>query len=110
MSGADMRIKQNYRGRFERYVGINAGFAEQALDDPAVLHVGRQQAQWDLCHLSPADVAAIAERRIGSDEEAVSLAGERHRCDATKRFVVEISKSGIDFEVFEMGKDFDGRL
>ena len=94
---------------FDSSVGcdIAAGGAQQAVDDAAVLHVGREQAERHLRDLGPGDALAVAERRVGGGQQLIALLIERHRVDAAERLVVEIGDAGVDLEVLEQREDLD---
>ncbi len=82
--------------------------AKQVLDDPPVLHVGRQQAQRHLAHLGPGDRLPVAERAVGGGKQAVLLPIERHRLHAAQRLVVQIGHARVDLEVLQHAEDLDG--
>ena len=87
--------------------GSPPALAQQPVDDAAVLHVGRQQAERHLRDLGPGHRVAIAERRVGRGQQPIALAIERHGGDAAERLVVEIGDAGVDLEIFQQRQDLD---
>ena len=100
-AGAHMREQHDHGIGFQRRLRVAAGRAQQAVDDAAVLHVGREQAERHLRDLRPGHALAVAERRVGRGEQLIALLIERHRVDAAERLVVEIGDAGVDLEIVE---------
>jgi hypothetical protein len=84
------------RVRLDRGIGRDAGLRERAVDDPPVLHVGRQQAQAQRRRAPPRDRHLVRDRPVGADQQQVVLAPERERLDLGQRLVVEVREPGVD--------------
>ncbi len=102
-----MGEQHDHRIGFERRLRVAARRPQQAVDDPPVLHVGREQAQRHFCDLRPGDGLPVAQRRVRRDQQLIALVIERHRIDAPERLVVEIGHAGVDLEIFQERQDLD---
>ena len=65
---------------------VNAGVAQQPLDNAAVLHIRRQKTQRHLRDLGPGHCLAIAEWCVGGDQKSVALVIEGNCGHAAERF------------------------
>ena len=99
-----MREQHDHRVRFQRRADLNARLGKVLVDDAAVLHVGREQAERQPADLGPGDLLAVREFVAGGGDQLVALGIERHAGDASKRLVVEIGDAGIDVEIAEQGQ------
>ena len=75
--------------------GPRARRAECAVDDAAVLHFGREQAQGQLGACAQETVAG-AERAVGRCDEQVALGPQRHGVDVFERLVVDVGEAGVE--------------
>ena len=99
--GLDMRIEHHERVRGQRRRGLGADRRQRAIDDAAVLHVGRQQAQRHLPDFLPGHLLAIAEHGVGRRQQAVALVVERNGAHLADRLVLDIGQPGVDLEIFQ---------
>ena len=81
--------------------------AAEPVDDAAVLHVGRQQAERHLSDFRPGDAIAVAERALFGGQQPILLEIERHRAQPAERLVVDIGEAGIDLEIMEHRQDLE---
>ncbi len=98
-----------HRVRLDDRLGHGAGRGEGAVDDAAVLHVGRQQAQRQRRRLGPADRGAVAELAVGGGEQQVALPPQRAHVDVGERLVVQVGEAGVELAVGEPVRDLARR-
>ena len=84
---------------------IDPGVTEEPFNNATVLHIRRQKAQRHLRDLTPGDGMTITEWGICGDEQPVTFSIQRNRGHAPERFIVEIGKTRVDLEIFEMGQN-----
>ena len=99
--GLDVGIEHQQRVRRQRRHRLGADRRQRAVDDAAVLHVRRQQAQRHLADFLPGHLLAIAEHRIGRRQQAIALVVERNGANLADRLVLDIGQPGIDLEIFQ---------
>jgi hypothetical protein len=80
---------------------------EVHVENPAVLHVGRQEAQRQARGLRPADGRPVAEGAVRPRQQHVALPVERQGADPGERLVVEIGQADIQIECVEAALDLD---
>jgi hypothetical protein len=80
-----------------------AGGGEGRVDDPPVLHVGRQEAERELSGPGPGD-RRRAEALAGADEVVV-LTPQLERPDLLQRLVVEVRQAGVELAGAQPGGD-----
>jgi hypothetical protein len=86
-------------------MGLRAGLREVAVDDPAVLHVGREQAEGRLCGRRPGDPLAVGPLALARRDEHVALLVERPRAHPCERLVVEVGEAGVELGFLEPALD-----
>ena len=99
--GLDVGVEHQQRVRRQRRHRLRAHRLQRAVDDAAVLHVRRQQAQRHLPDFLPRHLLAIAEHRIRRRQQAVALVIERNGANLADRLVLDIGQPGIDLEIFQ---------
>ena len=99
-----MGIEDQQRIRRQRRRRLRADREQRAVDDAAVLHVRRQQAQRHLADFLPGDLLAIAEHGVGRRQQAIALVVERNGANLADRLVLDIGQPGIDLEIFQQAQ------
>ena len=84
--------------------------AQVHVQDPAVLHVGRQETQRQARGLRPADGGPAAQAAFRSGQQDVALTIQRQAADPGEGFVVEIGDADVQVELVEAALDLDRRL
>ena len=77
---ADVGEHRRDRVRLDRRPRLGAGLVEDAVDDPAVLHVAGQEAERKLRGLGPGHLVAAGERPARPGQQHVVLLVERRAC------------------------------
>ena len=107
-AGADMREQHDHRVRFQRRPAVHAGPGQVLVDDAAVLHVGRQQAERHAGRPPPRSPLSRSRVAVaGRGDQLIALGIERHAVTRPERLVVEIGDAGIDLEIFEQRQHLD---
>ena len=99
LSGGDMRDEVEDRIRLHGRDRLRADRAKDAVDDAAVLHVGRQQAERHRCRLAPTSPASRPANAPSSGvSNAYSSAQIGFGSDPFDRLGVQIGQSDVEFE------------
>ena len=72
------------RVRLDRRPRLGPGLVEDAVEDPAVLHVAREEAEGKLRGLGPGHLVASGERPVSAGQQHVVLLVEDARADARR--------------------------
>ncbi len=83
----------------------DARAGERVVDDPPVLHVGREQAERERGGVGPGHALRAAVLILGGGDEEVLLAPQRQRVDVRQRLVVEVGEPGVDLAVGQAVRD-----
>ena len=107
MAGAGVADEIEDRIGLDRRLRRRADRAENAVDDPAVLHVGRQQAERRLGRApSRRSCFELGDRRpLAGRQEQIFLVVDRLDAHALQRLVVEIGDARIEFELLDAALD-----
>ena len=107
IAGMHMGKQRNHRITFQSRANLCPGFGQMLIDNPPVLHIGRQQTQRKFRRLAPCNAFPVPDMIEIRCHQMITFVIKRDRRHPPQRLVIQIGNPDVNLKVIQQGLNFD---